>query len=225
MLPNWQIVTLSSNTTFVPRADHPGGLLYGVIYPGFTSYVPRCNKTSTGRWQTILSVLLKWHLSNADIGVSVFTVILCALVGVPLAFLFERYSFPGRNVFATLMALLIAAAMVGTVAHFLFGESGILARAVNTPLFSARTVVLRGWPALFSFYTMYPFFYVLAGAGLRRIDGLAETGRSLGAKPLRVLLHRPATAMPSLIAAGLLTFMTSMASFVRRSFSAVMYAC
>jgi len=62
---------------------------------------------------------------------------------------------------------------------------------------------------------MYPFFYVMAGAGLRRIDaGLAEAGRSLGARPLRVLFRILLPQLtPSLIAAGLLTFMTSMASF------------
>ena len=76
---------------------------------------------------------------------------------------------------------------------------------------------LRGWTALLLFhtYTMYPFFYVLTGAGLSRIDAsLAEAGRSLGANRGRVLsrIVLPQIA-PSLIAAALLTFMTSMASF------------
>src|SRR5260370_38117022 len=62
---------------------------------------------------------------------------------------------------------------------------------------------------------MYPFFYVLTGAGLRRIDaGLAEAARSLGAARIGVLLRVVLPQLtPSLIAAGLLTFMTSMASF------------
>src|SRR5207247_8397314 len=76
---------------------------------------------------------------------------------------------------------------------------------------------LQGWSALLMFhtYTMYPFFYVLTGAGLRRIDaGLAEAGRSLGAGRAYVLLRVVLPQLtPSLIAAGLLVFMTSMASF------------
>ena len=76
---------------------------------------------------------------------------------------------------------------------------------------------LRGWAALLLFhtYTMYPFFYVLTGAGLRRIDaGLAEAARSFGAKPISVLLRVTLPQLtPSLLAAGLLTFMVSMASF------------
>src|SRR5262244_1450285 len=62
---------------------------------------------------------------------------------------------------------------------------------------------------------MYPFFYVLTGAGLRRIDaGLAEAARSLGASLSQVLFRVVLPQLtPSLIAAALLTFMTSMASF------------
>src|SRR5438552_13002715 len=62
---------------------------------------------------------------------------------------------------------------------------------------------------------MYPFFYVLTGAGLGRIDAaLAEAGRSLGAHRTRVLTRIVLPQLtPSLIAAALLSFMTSMASF------------
>jgi iron(III) transport system permease protein len=62
---------------------------------------------------------------------------------------------------------------------------------------------------------MYPFFYVLTGAGLQRVDaGLAEAARSLGASRARVLFRVTLPQLtPSLIAAALLTFMTSMASF------------
>jgi iron(III) transport system permease protein len=198
-------------------------LFYGVIYPNL--YVVMASLQQNGHWSfanylQVFSQRVALDAVLTSIVVSTLTVSLCALVGVPLAFLFERYSFPGRNVFATLAALpLVLPPLVGTVAFiFLFGESGILARAIQHTLQLERAPwSLRGWPALLFFhtYTMYPFFYVLAGAGLRRIDGgLAEAGRSLGAKPLRVLFRILLPQLtPSLIAAGLLTFMTSMASF------------
>lgn len=198
-------------------------LFYGVIYPNL--YVVTASLQQDGHWSLanylqIFSQRLALEAVLTSITVSALTVVLCALVGVPLAFLFERYSFPGRNVFATLAALpLVLPPLVGTMAFiFLFGESGILARAIQHTLQLERAPwSLRGWPALLFFhtYTMYPFFYVLAGAGLRRIDGgLAEAGRSLGARPARVLLRVVLPQLtPSLIAAGLLTFMTSMASF------------
>src|ERR1700716_1653703 len=198
-------------------------LLYGVAYPNLDTIaasLQRDGHWSLGNYAEVLSQRLALEAVVTSVGVSLATVGLCALVGVPLAFLFERYSFPGRSVFATLAALpLVLPPLVGTVAFiFLCGESGILARAVQHALrLQHAPWSLRGWGALLLFhtYTMYPFFYVLTGAGLRRIDsGLAEAGRSLGAKPLRVLFRIVLPQLtPSLIAAGLLTFMTSMASF------------
>jgi len=198
-------------------------LLYGVVYPNLDTVLSSLQRD--GQWSLVnyievLSQKISLEAIFTSIGVSTATVALCAAVGIPLAFLFERYSFPGRNVFASMAALpLVLPPLVGTVAFiFLCGESGILARLIQN-LFHLENSPwsLRGWGAvlLFHTYTMYPFFYVLTGAGLRRIDaGLAEAGRSLGAKPARVLFKIVLPQLtPSLIAAGLLTFMTSMASF------------
>jgi iron(III) transport system permease protein len=198
-------------------------LLYGVIYPNLHLVVASLQQEgqwSLSNYRTALgqSVILEAILNS--IGLSIATVLFCALVGITLAFVFERYSFPGRRLFATLAALpLVLPPLVGTVAFiFLCGESGILARGVQR-LFglSSAPWSLRGWSALLLFhtYTMFPFFYVLTGAGLRRIDaGLAEAARGLGASPPRVLFRVLLPQLtPSLIAAALLTFMISMASF------------
>ncbi|HKP46981.1 MAG TPA: ABC transporter permease subunit, partial [Pyrinomonadaceae bacterium] len=198
-------------------------LLYGVIYPNL--HVVALSLQHDGQWslqnyREILSQRLVLKAIVSSVGISIFTVALCAAIGVPLAFLFERYAFPARRLFSTLAALpLVLPPLVGTVAFiFLCGESGILARVLQSALHLERAPwSLRGWPALLLFhaYTMYPFFYVLTGAGLGRIDAsLAEAGRSLGAGRLRVLARIVLPQLtPSLVAAALLTFMTSMASF------------
>ncbi len=198
-------------------------LLYGVIYPNLsvaTTSFQQAGNWTLANYREVLSQRIVIEAIINSIGLSIATVLLCAIVGVPLAFLFERYNFPGRRLFAVLAALpLVLPPLVGTVAFiFLCGESGILAHSIQN-LFRLESPPwrLRGWPALLLFhtYTMYPFFYVLTGAGLLRIDAnLAEAARSLGASRIlvlgRVLLPQ---LTPSLIAAGLLTFMTSMASF------------
>ncbi|MDX6499982.1 MAG: iron(III) transport system permease protein [Blastocatellia bacterium] len=198
-------------------------LVYGIIYP--TAHVFIAALQHDGGWSpsnffAVLSQRTVLESAVTSITVSVLTVLLCALAGVPLAFLFERYAFPGRRLFAALAALpLVLPPLVGTVAFiFLCGESGILARTVQHAFHLTKAPwSLRGWGALLLFhtYTMYPFFYVLAGAGLQRVDaGLAEAARSLGASRLRVLIRVTLPQLtPSLIAAALLTFMTSMASF------------
>ncbi len=198
-------------------------LLYGVVYPNadvFLAALQHNGTWSLTNFVEVLSQRLVIEAAATSIAVSVLTVLFCALVGVPLAFLFERYSFPGRRLFATLAALpLVLPPLVGTVAFiFLCGESGILARTIQHAFnLSKAPWSLRGWGALLLFhtYTMYPFFYVLAGAGLQRIDaGLAEAARSLSASRARVLFRVTLPQLtPSLIAAALLTFMTSMASF------------
>jgi iron(III) transport system permease protein len=198
-------------------------LLYGIIYP--TAHVFLAAMQHDGSWSpanffTVLSERTVLESALNSILLSVLTVVLCALAGVPLAFLFERYEFPGRRLFAALAAMpLVLPPLVGTVGFiFLCGESGILARSVQHLFHLSKAPwSLRGWGALLLFhtYTMYPFFYVLAGAGLQRVDaGLAEAARSLGASRARVLFRVTLPQLtPSLIAAALLTFMTSMASF------------
>jgi iron(III) transport system permease protein len=198
-------------------------LLYGVVYPNLrvlTSSLQVNGEWSFARFLELLSTRAVMEAALSSIVLSLLTVLLCALVGVSLAFLFERYTFPARRLFAALAALpLVLPPLVGTIAFiFLCGESGILARFVQW-LFGLKSAPwsLRGWPALLLFhtYTMYPFFYILTGAGLRRIDaGLAEAARSLGAGSWRVLFRVVLPQLtPSLVAAALLTFMTSMASF------------
>ncbi|MDT5059943.1 MAG: iron(III) transport system permease protein [Acidobacteriota bacterium] len=218
-----------SRSSFIP---HPSALipalvaivlLYGVVYPNLhvlTASLQVNGEWSLANYRGLLSQSNVLEAAVSSVVLSLLTVAFCALVGVSLAFLFERYTFPARKLFATLAALpLVLPPLVGTIAFiFLCGESGILARFVQW-LFGLKSAPwsLRGWGALLLFhtYTMYPFFYVLTGAGLRRIDaGLAEAARSLGAKSSQVLFRVVLPQLtPSLIAAALLTFMTSMASF------------
>lgn len=198
-------------------------LLYGVIYPNL--HVVSASFQRNGAWtlanfRDAFSQGVVIEAIVSSVGLSILTVLCCALIGIPLAFLFERYTFPARRVFATLAALpLVLPPLVGTVAFiFLLGESGILARLAQS-IFGLENSPwsLHGWTALLLFhtYTMYPFFYVFTGAGLSRIDAsLAEAGKSLGASAGQVLTRVVLPQLtPSLIAAALLTFMISMASF------------
>jgi iron(III) transport system permease protein len=198
-------------------------LTYGVLYPSWEliqTSLQRNGAWSFANYSTALSQPIILESIVASLVISLLTVFFCGLVGIPLAFLFERYTFPGQRLFASLAAMpLVLPPLVGTVAFILLcGESGILARMVQKALgLNSAPWTLRGWSALLLFhtYTMYPFFYVLTGAGLRRIDAaLAEAGRVSGGSRLYVLARITLPQLtPSLLAAGLLTFMTSMASF------------
>ena len=68
-------------------------LLYGIIYPNarvFLAALQRDGQWSLGNFIELLSQPAVIESALTSVAVSVLTVAFCALVGVPLAFLFER---------------------------------------------------------------------------------------------------------------------------------------
>ena len=155
-----------------------------------------------------------------SIYISVFTVFFSAVVGVPLAFLFTHYHFPGKKLFAAVAVLpIVMPPLVGVLAFlFLFGESGILPRAVQA-LFNLETVPfsLNGVSAIIVVhtYSLYVYFYLFCSAFFKNLDlSVLEAAENLGAGRFytwrKIILP---LMLPALGGASLLVFMTSMASF------------
>jgi iron(III) transport system permease protein len=163
---------------------------------------------------------VEWQALWASLWTSAASVVLAALVGVPLAFVFERYDFPGRRLLGGLVALpAVMPPLVGVIAFlFLYGESGFAARAVQGLTGRAGAPWrLQGAGAilLVHAYSMYVYFYLFVRAGLARLDAAAlEAAASLGAGPWRTLRRVTLPLLrPNLVGAALLTFMTALASF------------
>jgi iron(III) transport system permease protein len=152
--------------------------------------------------------------------ISVATVVLAALIGVPLALLFWRYDFPGRKVLGGLVALpAVLPPLVGVIAFlFLYGESGFAALLVQW-LFRLEEPPWRlqgaGAILLVHAYSMYVYFYLFTRAGLSSLDGAVfEAAASLGAGRWRTLRRVVLPLLyPALGGGALLTFMTALASF------------
>src|SRR5687767_5598856 len=72
-------------------------------------------------------------LGSRSVWISLASVVLSALIGVPLAFLFARRDFPGRRILGALAAMpVLLPPLVGTISFmFLYGESGFLTRGVQ----------------------------------------------------------------------------------------------
>jgi iron(III) transport system permease protein len=152
--------------------------------------------------------------------ISLASVALAALVGVPLAFVFERADFPGRRLIGALVALPVALPpLVGVVAFlFLYGESGFVPRALVALLGLSRPPWRLAGPGailLVHAYSLYVYFYLFTRAGLARLDpALPEAAAALGAGRWRILWRVTLPLLrPALAGAALLTFMTSLASF------------
>jgi len=162
----------------------------------------------------------EWAALWASVWISLASVALAAAIGVPLAFLFEWFDFPGRKTLGSLVALpVVLPPLVGVIAFlFLYGESGFIARAVQA-LFGMPEAPwrLQGPAAilLVHAYSMYVYFYLFTRAGLAKLDvSMLEAAQALGADRWttigRVVLP---LVRPSLVGAAILTFMTSLGSF------------
>ena len=162
----------------------------------------------------------EWLALWRSLWISLATVGLSALVGVPLGFLFERTDFPGRRWIGGLIALPVALPpLVGVIAFlFLFGETGFLTRGVQAVFGLAEPPWRLVGPTailLVHTYSMYVYFYLFTRGALARLDaGALEAAASLGAGPVRTLFRVTVPLLrPALAGAALLTFMTSLASF------------
>lgn len=161
-----------------------------------------------------------WRALWGSLWISAASVALSAAIGVPLAFVFERYDFPGRKLLGVLVALpAVMPPLVGVIAFlFLYGESGFAARAYQA-LTGSRTVPWRlqgaGAILLVHAYSMYVYFYLFTRAGLAKLDAsVLEAAASLGAGPWETFRRVTLPLLrPSLVGASLLTFMTALASF------------
>ena len=162
----------------------------------------------------------EWQALWRSLWISTASVVLAGLLGVPLAFIFERTDFPGRRVLGALVALPVALPpLVGVIAFlFLYGESGFVSR-VTQGIFSLEQAPWRlqgpGAILLVHTYSMYVYFYLFARAALARLDGsMLEAAAVLGAGRWRTLWRVTLPQLrPALLGAALLTFMTSLGSF------------
>ncbi|HEV3455066.1 MAG TPA: ABC transporter permease subunit [Thermoanaerobaculia bacterium] len=162
----------------------------------------------------------EWLALWRSLWISLASVVLAAVVGIPLAFIFERAEFPGRRLLGAVAALPVALPpLVGVIAFlFLYGESGFVSRAVQALLRLDHAPWQLAGPGailLVHTYSFYVYFYLFARAGLARQDAaLLEAAASLGAGGGRRLWRVTLPLLrPALVTAALLTFMTALASF------------
>jgi len=162
----------------------------------------------------------EWGALRASLLLSLASVVGAALVGVPLGFLTSRIAFPGRRIVSALLGLpAVLPPLVGVLAFlFLFGETGFAAHLVRRVFgLSDAPWRLQGAGAVLLVHvaTMYVYFYLFTRAGLSGLDSsLGEAAASLGATPWRSFRRVTLPLLrPALAGAGLLVFMTSLASF------------
>ena len=192
-------------------------LAWLVVYPILVVGTDAANSTAIRAFVTRPG---EWAALWASLWISLLSVVLAAAIGIPLAFLFEWFDFPGRKTLGALIALpVVLPPLVGVIAFlFLYGESGFIARAIQAALgLDEAPWRLQGPVAilLVHAYSMYVYFYLFTRAGLAKLDvSMLEAAQALGADA-RSTLRRVIVPLlrPSLIGAAMLTFMTALGSF------------
>ncbi|MFT9819032.1 ABC transporter permease [Lysinibacillus sp. NPDC056185] len=194
-----------------------------VVYPFYQTFTESFSgDDALSNYKNFFSIASPANIEAlwTSIYISVISVICCAIVGVAMAFLLERYDFPGRRILSVLVLVPMALPpLVGVLSFtFLYGESGIFPRAFQH-LFGLEQVPfsLKGiWGVIIVHaFTMYTYFYLTASAAIKGLDpALEEAATSLGAGRVRVWIKVILPMLtPSIVASSLLVFMISMASY------------
>ena len=223
--------TLTPEAVPASRIPHPASrtwplalpvlaiLLWAVVYPNLAVIAGSFAK-GLGLWREFLASPADREALVNTIIIAVGSVVSATAVGLPLAFLLTRFEFRGRRILSAVATLPAALPpLVGVVAFlFLYGESGVVTRAVQTVLgLDQAPWTLNGlWAIIFVHaYTMYVYVFLFVSAGLERFDtSLEEAAAGLGASPQQRLRRVTLPLlMPSLLGAMLLVFMSAMGSF------------
>ncbi|GAA1384574.1 ABC transporter permease [Peribacillus frigoritolerans] len=200
-------------------------LIAYVLYPSLRTFIESLQKDGTislGNYQDFFVQESKTNLEALwnSVYISLLSVLVSALIGIPLAFIFNRYDFPGRSFFSSAAILpIVLPSLVGVMAFmFLYGESGLIPNAIKD-LFGLDKVPFKisgvSGILIVHAYTMYVYFYMTVSAAINKIDpSLEEAAFNLGANKLKVFWKVTFPLLtPAIVAASLLVFMISMASF------------
>ena len=199
-------------------------LLAYVIYPMYKTFaqsvVDQEGSLSLENYIRFFTTEANLESLYNSIFISIVSVITCAIVGVGMAFLLNRYEFPGRRVLSVLALVPMALPpLIGAISFsFLSGRSGLVPRLLQAifPLDDVPFASTGLWGiTVVHTFTMYPYYYLSASAAIRGLDpSIEEAATSLGAN--RWTIWRKVIIpmlTPAIVASSLLVFMISMASY------------
>lgn len=150
--------------------------------------------------------------------VTICVTLLTVLIGTPMAYIVNFYKLKGRKFIEVLVIIsMMSPAFIGAYSWILLcGRNGVLTNfLMNT--FGIEMPPIYGFKGILLVFTLklYPFIYLYVSGALKKIDvSLIEAGESLGCHGLKRIttIVLPLVA-PTLLAAGLMVFMSSLADF------------
>lgn len=198
-----------------------------ILYPALTTLWKSLSVdhgTGIGRYVEFFTSSSSLQVLQNTLLLGVLTVVLCAAVGIGLAFLVHYFECPHRELLDKL--LLLPVMMPGIIIVFafvqLYGESGLVTKTLESLLGLEKTPYsFSGLPGILfvHVYTQYVYFYLTVSLAIKQIDAsVIESARVLGASRAKVFrsVILPFTT-PAIITAAAVTFMTGIGSFAAPS--------
>jgi molybdate transport system permease protein len=196
----------------------PAGLLIPAAGALALILIPLAGLLQHVRWGSLLAQLTSSDVRTAlrlSIECSFLAVAVSLILGVPLAWMLARSSFPGKAMVRAIVTLpMVLPPVVGGVALLLaFGAHGFAGEAlshigITLPFTTAGTVVAETFVAM-------PFLVIAVEAGLRQADArFEEVAATLGARPwMRFWRVTLPIIAPSLVAGSALTWARALGEF------------
>ena len=168
-------------------------------------------------WQVLMAEPKYIRAVTNTVLLGLAVTVTCTLVGVPLAYIAARHSFPGKALIAILplTTLIVPEVIAAQTWLMMFGNNGLLTRAladwgIGLPSF-------YGWFGLITVMTFIYYTYIYIGtlAAIRAFDAqLEEAARSLGTSPAlsRWKVMVP-VVLPAILASALLVFTLVVGNF------------
>lgn len=143
--------------------------------------------------------------------------VLTMLLGVPLAYAFSRFVFPGKPLLRVLVLLsMMSPPFIGAYAWIiLLGRAGIITEWGRDMGFAFPTIYGPTGIIIASALSLYPIVFWVVGGAMKQLDhGLEEAASMLGRRPLVVFFTVTLPLLrPALITSAMLVFLAMLADF------------
>lgn len=143
--------------------------------------------------------------------------VLTMLLGVPLAYAFSRFVFPGKPLLRVLVLLsMMSPPFIGAYAWIiLLGRAGIITEWGRDMGFAFPTIYGPTGIMIASALSLYPIVFWVVGGAMKQLDhGLEEAASMLGRRPLVVFFTVTLPLLrPALITSSMLVFLAMLADF------------
>ncbi len=143
--------------------------------------------------------------------------LLTMLLGVPLAYAFSRFVFPGKPLLRVLVLLsMMSPPFIGAYAWIiLLGRAGIITEWGRDMGFAFPTIYGPVGIMIASALSLYPIVFWVVGGAMKQLDhGLEEAASMLGRRPLVVFFTVTLPLLrPALITSAMLVFLAMLADF------------